>query len=126
MASEATVLLQRLGDGDRSALGELMPVIYSELPPLAQASLPPGPRRTLPPSAMVHEAYLKLFGEAAPRLSSRAHLLAMTAKVMRRVLIDRARAKSAAKRGGDAKRVTLVLDIQIARGAGGEVRLLEL
>ncbi len=104
----ATELIQRWQAGDAAALNELLPQLYAELKQLARASL----RRemativTLQPTALVHEAYLRLLGGVSIPLNDRNHLLAMVARLMRQVLVDRARARQAEKRDG-GQRVTL-------------------
>lgn len=97
---ETTRLLRRLAEGDKSAEAELMPAVYLELKRLAAGYL----RRerqdhTLQATALVHEAYLKLAGQHAPRWQGRSHFFAMAAKIMRRILTDHARQHRAQKRG---------------------------
>ena len=99
--SRVTVLLARLHEGEHAALDELMPLVYSELHRIAQSFFrrqPPG--HTLQPTALVNEAFVKLFEDAQPEFSDRAHFLAVMARAMRQVLVDHARAVGAAKRGG--------------------------
>jgi RNA polymerase sigma factor (TIGR02999 family) len=104
--SDVTRLLHRVRDGDRAAVDELMPLVYNELRRIAQAFMRrQRPGHTLQPTALVNEAYVKLFGGGAPDLHDRAHFLALSSRVMRQVLVDHARAVAAAKRGGDAVRV---------------------
>ena len=104
----ATELIRRWQAGDAEALSALLPQIYAELKQLARASL----RRemativTIQPTALVHEAYLRLLGGVSIPLNDRHHLLAMVARLMRQVLVDRARARQAEKRDG-GQRVTL-------------------
>ena len=99
--AEITHLLNKARGGDRTALDELLPLVYSELRRLAVNEL----RRdraghTLQPTALVHEAYIRLFGAAPPSFKDRAHFLGIVARVMRQVLVDYARARRARKRGG--------------------------
>jgi RNA polymerase sigma-70 factor, ECF subfamily len=106
MPSEVTLLLQRWREGDESALHALMPLIYSELHRLARSFFRNRrPGETLQPTALVNEAYLKLFDNGQPQFVDRAHFLAVMSRVMRQVLIDHARAAAAMKRGGQAQRV---------------------
>ena len=103
-----TVLLERWGGGDEGALDELMPLVYAELRRLASSYL----RRereghTLQPTALVNEAYLKLVDQRQARFSSRAHFFGVAAQLMRRILVDHARAHRAGKRGGSKFAVTL-------------------
>jgi RNA polymerase sigma-70 factor, ECF subfamily len=99
--AEVTKLLQKARDGDRKALDELLPLVYQELRRLAQNEL----RRdrsghTLQPTALINEAFLRLFGAAPPSFKDRAHFFGVMARVMRQVLVDYARARRAQKRGG--------------------------
>ncbi len=96
-----TQLLEKWGGGDESALAELMPVIYDELRRLADAYLRRERRdHTLQPTALVNEAYLKLVGQQRVRWQNRAHFYGVSAQLMRRILVDHARARQAQKRGG--------------------------
>jgi RNA polymerase sigma-70 factor, ECF subfamily len=100
-----TQLLIRWGDGDQQALDELMPLVYDELHRLARNYLRRERRdHTLQPTALVHEAYLRLFDQTRVTLHSRAHFFGIAAQMMRRILVDHARLHQAAKRGaGDYK-----------------------
>jgi RNA polymerase sigma factor (TIGR02999 family) len=98
---EITLLLQAYDAGDRTAFDRLVPLVYDELRRLARRHLRRGPRgRTLDTTGLVHEAYLKLAGSPALRVKDRGHLMAVTACAMRQVIVSRARARLAAKRGG--------------------------
>ena len=110
-----TVLLHRLAAGDRSANDELWPIVYEELRVMAQAQFrgPTEAARTLRPTALVHEAYLKLFGRQTPAFNDRQHFLAVAAKAMRAILVDRARSRATVKRGTNPTRVPIE-DIVIA------------
>ena len=93
-------MLGRVREGDREALEQLLPLVYSELHRLAKWAL----RRdrglhTLQPTALLNEAFLRLFGRQLPDFSDRAHFLGVAARVMRQVLVDYARTQSALKRG---------------------------
>src|SRR4051794_17357613 len=104
MTSRVTVLLGRLREGEAAAVDELMPLVYGELRRIARSffrSQQPG--HTLQPTALVNEAYLKLFDDAQPAFSDRAHFLAVMARAMRQVLVDHARALAAAKRGAGGR-----------------------
>jgi RNA polymerase sigma-70 factor (ECF subfamily) len=106
MASEVTLLLQRWRQGDENALHTLMPLIYSELHRMARSFFRRRrPGETLQPTALVNEAFLKLFDNGQQQFVDRAHFLAVMSRVMRQVLIDHARAAAATKRGGEAQRV---------------------
>ena len=103
-----TRLLERWSKGDREALDELMPLVYQELRRLANNYL----RReranhTLQPTALVNEAYLKLIDQQRAHWQNRAHFFAVSAQLMRRILVDHARARAARKRGGSQYTVSL-------------------
>jgi RNA polymerase sigma factor (TIGR02999 family) len=105
---EVTALLEAWGNGDRDALDRLMPVVYAELRRLAHRALRgEAPGRTLSTTGLVHEAYLRLVGQNHARLENRRHFLNLAAQAMRRVLVDGARKRGAAKRGFGAPTVRL-------------------
>jgi len=96
-----TELLQAWTDGDSAAEGELMPLIYEELSLMANRLLrPERSNHTLEPAALVHEAYLRLVDQRSVHWRNRQQFFAIAARVMRRVLIDYARGRGRAKRGG--------------------------
>jgi RNA polymerase sigma factor (TIGR02999 family) len=100
-------LVDRATRGDAPALEALMPLVYAELRRLAAHYLKgERPGQTLQPTALVHEAYLKLLKDRPERWQNRAHFSAIAAHAMRQVLIERARARDALKRGGGQPRVT--------------------
>jgi RNA polymerase sigma factor (TIGR02999 family) len=105
--SEVTRILSAIEQGDPHAAGQLLPLVYDELRKLAAQKLAQeAAGQTLQPTALVHEAYLRLVDvERAQRWNSRGHFFAAAAEAMRRILIERARSKSRAKRGGDWQRV---------------------
>lgn len=125
---EITRLLQRVRDGEQEALDELMPMVYGELRRIARSFMrSQQPGHTLQPTALVNEAFIKLFQGAAPDLVDRAHFLALMSRVMRQILIDHARAHGAAKRGGDADRVTWDTNIAVTSDRDSEhMNLLDL
>jgi len=95
------------GPGDLN-LDTLLPIVYQELRRLAAGYLRrEKPGQTLQPTALVHEAYLRLMKDRPGRWQNRAHFCAIAAHSMRQILIERARARSAAKRGGARQRITL-------------------
>jgi RNA polymerase sigma factor (TIGR02999 family) len=124
--ADVTRLLQRLGDGDPDAGDALMQAIYAELRTLAAGYL----RReraghTLQPTALVNEAYLRLVDQRNADYQSRGHFLAVAAMVMRRILVNHAQAKAAAKRGGGAARVPLADDVAVSPGTDLDVLALD-
>ena len=103
-----TELLDAWGRGDRAALDALVPSIYALLHKQAEYALRGQPEgHTLQPTALVHEAYVRLAGQPGAGANSRAHFFAVAAMVMRSVVVDHARARQAAKRGGHAHPLTL-------------------
>jgi RNA polymerase sigma factor (TIGR02999 family) len=106
-------LLQDARSGDQQAMGRLLPIVYDELRRLASAYLGHERRdHTLQPTALVHEVYLRLVGQRCLGCEDRTQFFAAAATVMRRVLVDHARAKKASKRGGD--QVKTALDAALA------------
>lgn len=100
--------IRRARAGDARALDEVMPLVYEELRRIAGRQMSRERRdHTLQPTALVHEAYLRLFDAATLEVRDRAHFLALAARVMRRLLINHAEARNAEKRRGDAPHVTL-------------------
>lgn len=105
---EVTQLLHELTHGDPGALDRLMPVVYDELRRIAHGQLrAERPEHTLNTTALVHEAYLRLVKIDRIEWQDRAHFYAIAARVMRRVLVDYARARKREKRGGGAMQVPL-------------------
>lgn len=103
-----TALLNRAAVGDEAARNELYPRIYEEMRTLAAAHLArERPEHTLQPTALLHEAYLRLIEIREIDWISRGHFFAISAKIMRRILISHARARLSTKRGGDRMRVDL-------------------
>jgi RNA polymerase sigma factor (TIGR02999 family) len=107
--SEVTHILAAIEQGDSSAAEQLLPLVYEELRSLAAQRLAQEkPGQTLQATALVHEAYLRLVdGDKARRWNSRAHFFGAAAEAMRRILVDQARRKQAAKRGGQSSRIPL-------------------
>jgi len=106
--NDVTSLLIDWRQGDAAALERLIPLVYAELRMLARAHLRrEQPGVSLQPTALVHEVYLRLMDITRLTVESRAHFLAITARLMRQILVDHARRKRAGKRGGAA---TLSLD----------------
>ncbi len=100
-ALQITVLLQQMKAGDPAAEADLLPRLYDELRRVAQAQI--GKERashTLQATALVHEAYLRLFGGQVPDFRDRGHFLAVASRAMRHVLVDHARRRQSQKQGG--------------------------
>jgi len=105
---DVTGLLHAWQRGEDGALDRLLPLVYDELRGVARARLrDERPGHTLQATALVHEAYVRLFGSGFATLRNRNHLFAMAARVMRQILVDHARRKAARKRGGLQTIVTL-------------------
>jgi RNA polymerase sigma factor (TIGR02999 family) len=120
-----TQLLALWGRGDAVARDALIPLVYDELHRLAKHFLSrQRPGHTLQSTALVHEAYLRLVGPAPVHFADRAHFFAVAARVMRHILVDHARARGAARRGGN--NLTLVLDEAVAAPAEREVNVVAL
>jgi RNA polymerase sigma factor (TIGR02999 family) len=101
-----TVLLHQFAQGDKNALDTLVPLLYPELRRLARGYMrKEDPGHTLQPTAVVHEAYARLVKQQVPDFRGRAHFMAVAAQIMRQILIDHARVRHAAKRGGGATKV---------------------
>jgi RNA polymerase sigma factor (TIGR02999 family) len=107
--NEVTRVLSAIEQGDAQAAQQLLPLVYDELRKLAAQKLAQEkPGQTLQATALVHEAYLRLVGaQNVQRWDSRGHFFAAAAEAMRRILLNRARDKKRAKRGGERRRVDL-------------------
>lgn len=107
--SDITLLLSKIEQGDQQALEQLLPMVYDELRRLAMSKMTSErPDHTLQATAVVHEAYLRLFKESeAVQWNSRAHFFAAAGEAMRRILVESARLKLRLKRGGQFKRQPL-------------------
>lgn len=107
-ASQVTRLLRAWSDGDQAALEDLLPLVEAELRRLARIYMARERRgHTLQATALVNEVFVRLFEAKGLRWEDRAHFLGISARLMRRVLVDHARARGSKKRGGGAHRVTL-------------------
>ena len=120
-----TQLIEHARSGDAHALDQLLPLVYGELRRIAGRYV----RRerqggTLQATALVHEAYVRLAKDTDLSFQNRAHLLGIAARAMRQILVERARARGAQKRGGHDARVTL--DEGMLADGGGEVDTLAL
>jgi RNA polymerase sigma factor (TIGR02999 family) len=104
---EITHILERIGHGDPHAAAQLLPLVYDELRQIAAAKMArEAPGQTLQPTALVHEVWLRLGGDAQPQWANRAHFFAAAAEGMRRILIDNARRKRAVSHGGELAKVS--------------------
>jgi RNA polymerase sigma factor (TIGR02999 family) len=113
MAQEArqtaiTQLLQQWSSGDRAAAEQVLPLVYDELRRIAAWQLQKErSEHTLQATAIVHEAYLRLSEQSSLRWPSRTHFYAFAAHLIRRILVDHARSRNCAKRGGELQRITV-------------------
>jgi RNA polymerase sigma factor (TIGR02999 family) len=115
--SDVTQVLQALRQGDPRAGADLLPLVYDELRKLAAAKMAQeAPGQTLQPTALVHEAWLRLAGEADQTWDSREHFFGAAAEAMRRILIEKARRKSALRHGAGQARLD-VHEVEIAAPA---------
>jgi RNA polymerase sigma factor (TIGR02999 family) len=122
--SDVTLILQRIEQGDPRAAAELLPLVYEELRRLAaQKMAHEAAGHTLQPTALVHEAWLRLGGEAQPNWQNRAHFFGAAAEAMRRILIDHARRRQALRHGGGQERVN-VDEVELAASATDDDQLL--
>lgn len=99
---EVTQLLKRLGEGDKAALDEIIPLVYQELRQIARGYLrQESAGHTLQPTALIHEAFLRMIQQSHPAYVSRTHFFGVSARIMRQILVDHARRSQAKKRGVD-------------------------
>jgi RNA polymerase sigma-70 factor, ECF subfamily len=107
-AGEITALLNEVGAGNREAFDSVFALVYDELRRMASSCMRQERKdHTLQTTALVNEAYMKLVGGSGPQWRTRLHFFAVAATVMRHILVDYARARSTARRGGNAVRVAL-------------------
>jgi RNA polymerase sigma-70 factor, ECF subfamily len=110
---QITELLERARAGDSHAANELMSVVHGQLHRIAARHLSyERPGHTLQPTALVNEAYLRIFGDSPQPFADRAHFVAVASRVMRQILVDYARARGAGRRGGD-RRVSWTVAVEI-------------
>ena len=125
-AHEVTRLLQAWSEGDEGALQKLIPLVYKELHRLARRYMAgESPGHTLQTSALVNEAYLRLVDVQKMSWQNRAHFFAVSAQLMRRILVDFARSRRSLKRGGDAPTVSLEEELVVCSGPGADVVALD-
>jgi RNA polymerase sigma factor (TIGR02999 family) len=119
---DVTALLLRWNAGDSHALEDLTPLLYKDLRRLAGDVLRrERPGHTLSATALVHEVYLRLVDQRRVSWENRAHFFGAAAHIMRRVLVDHARAKAAAKRGGSATKIAIEDDAAVVDGLAEDV-----
>jgi RNA polymerase sigma factor (TIGR02999 family) len=124
-ADDVTQILKDWSDGDSDAPGKLMPLVYEELRRLARSYLArERDDHTLQATALVHEAYLRLADDTRLTWKDRAHFYGIAARMMRQILVDHARARNAARRGGLQQKLTLEEARELP--ATGDVDLIEL
>ncbi|MEE9297115.1 MAG: sigma-70 family RNA polymerase sigma factor [Phycisphaerae bacterium] len=108
---DITQALVAVANDDQAAVAKLMPLVYAELRALAGRQLQRERRNhTLQATALVNEAYLRLVDQTQVDWKGKAHFLAVAAEVIRRILVDHARKRGAAKRGGGARQITITLE----------------
>jgi RNA polymerase sigma factor (TIGR02999 family) len=124
--ANVTGLLLAWGTGDEAAFDRLVPIVYEELRRIARRYMA-GQRRghSLQATALVNEAYLRLIDVQHMNWQNRAHFLAMSARLMRRVLVDYARSKGSQKRGGGAMKITFDEGLPVASGRGQDLVALD-
>ena len=121
-SNEVTQLLVAWGNGDQTAVDQLMPLVYSELHRLAHRHIKKErPGHTLQTSALLNEAFLRLVDQRDVHWQSRAHFFSIAAQMMRRILVDYARSRRYAKRGGDARQVTFDEELVVSRQLSADV-----
>lgn len=122
---EITLLLRRVEAGEASAAERIFPLVYGELRKLAKAKMArEAAGHTLQPTALVHEAWLRLGGDAQPGWNNRAHFFGAAAEAMRRILVESARRKHAVRHGGDQQRVDGDDAVMAVAAPEGDGRLL--
>jgi len=123
---QVTQLLIAWGNGDKTALDELLPLVYEELHRLARRYMRhERSGNTLQTSALVNEAYVRLVDQKNVHWQSRAHFFGIAAQLMRRILVDHARQRSYQKRGRDVRRVTLDEALVVSNERAAEVVALD-
>jgi RNA polymerase sigma-70 factor, ECF subfamily len=124
-ASEVSQLLQYWGEGDESALNKMIPLVYDELHRIAHHQMTrERAGHTLQTTALVNEVYLRLVGTTEIPWTNHAHFLALCAQIMRRVLVDHARGRGRAKRGGAIRKLSL--DESLPIPVGRDTNIIEL
>ena len=123
---EITQLLAEWSDGNQTALNKLYPLVYDELHRMANRYMKRERQdHTLQTTALIHEAYVRLVDQKNVHWANRAHFFAISAQIMRRILIDHARGHAYAKRGGGAQKVSLDETAIVASGPASNMLLLD-
>ena len=123
---EVTQLLIAWSNGDQESLEKLVPLVYDELRRIARRYMEREPAgHTLQTTALVNEAYLRLIEQKVMKWQNRAHFFAISAQLMRRILVSMARARHANKRGGDARQVSLDEALVISEERAAELVALD-
>ena len=123
---EITKLLVQWSDGNQAALDELFPLVYDELHRLASRYMSRERKgHTLQTTALINEAYVRLVDQKNVHWQNRSHFFAISARIMRRILVDHVRRRGYAKRGGDIRRVSLDETAHIAKEPSAELLLLD-
>jgi len=123
---EITELLEQWSGGNQAALDRLYPLVYEELRRLARSYMRREPKgHTLQTTALINEAYVRLVDQHSVRWQNRSHFFAISAQIMRRILVDHARQHLQAKRGGGAKRISLDEVMIVAKERSEEVLMLD-
>ena len=126
LRESATRLLIQWKDGNKEALDQLIPIVYSELRRLADHYLrDEHAAATLQPTALVHEAYVRLVAQSLPDWESRSHFFGVAAHLMRQILVDHARRRQSAKRGSGAEKVSIEETITFSPAPGREIQALD-
>ena len=123
---EITELLEQWSGGNQAALDQLYPLVYAELRQLARSYMRREPKgHTLQTTALINEAYVRLVDQQSVRWQNRSHFFAISAQIMRRILVDHARQHLQAKRGGGAKKISLDEVMIVAKERSEEVLMLD-
>jgi RNA polymerase sigma factor (TIGR02999 family) len=124
--NEITLILEAIGRGDKQASEDLLPLVYEELRRLAAAKMArETDGQTIQPTELVHEAWLRLVGDGGKNWQNRNHFLGAAAEAMRRILVDRARRKSAVRHGGGQPRIDIERLDLAAAGADDKILMVD-
>jgi len=122
VSHSVTVLLEQWNNGDQAALDRLIPLIYEELRKMAKRYMrQQNPGHTLQTTALIHEAYLRMVKQTEKQFENRAHFFGVAAQAMRHILVDYARARQTARRGGAARPISLEEAALVTAERGAEL-----